>query len=108
MATKNVAEWTNEDVIQWLEESGHSRFKQDFFTHSIDGRALLTLAEEDVRPGIMSVTTIGDIKRLYISIKLLQRDNITTLYELGHIDLFPSTNYYSHQRAEVSNMLLGA
>ncbi|XP_015516316.1 sphingomyelin synthase-related protein 1 isoform X1 [Neodiprion pinetum] len=102
MVTKSVADWTTQDVAIWLEENGHCRFKDAFENvHSIDGRALLTLTEEDLKPEVMSIRCIGDIKRLHISIKQLQRDNITTLYELGQIDLFPSTTYYTHQRQDV-------
>lgn len=103
MSVKKVAEWTIKDVANWLEENGHSCFKDQFENkHFIDGKALLMLTEEDLRPEIMNVDSLGPVKRLYISLKQLQRDNITTLYELGRVDLFPSTSYYTHREQEVS------
>ncbi|XP_048510034.1 ceramide phosphoethanolamine synthase [Athalia rosae] len=102
MGTKNIAEWSTSDVATWLRENGHEHFATAFKEkHLIDGKALLTLTEDDLKPEIMDIDCLGRIKRLSISIKQLQRDNITTLYELGQIDLFPSSNYYSHQRHEI-------
>ena len=102
MPAKNVADWTPEDVSTWLEEMGQGRFSYLFReVHDIDGKALLTLREEDLKSSAMNIKKIGDIKRLYINIKQLQRDNLSLLFELGHIDLFSSTNFYSHQRQEV-------
>ncbi|XP_051166807.1 ceramide phosphoethanolamine synthase-like [Leptopilina boulardi] len=102
MPTKNVTQWTSEDVSIWLEEIGQGRFSHLFrVVHDIDGKALLTLKEEDLKSSAMNIKKIGDIKRLYISIKQLQRDNIALLFELGHIDLFSTTNFYSQQRQEI-------
>lgn len=101
MPTKNVTQWTSEDVSLWLREIGQGRFSHLFHEiHDIDGKALLTIKEEDLKS--MNINKIGDIKRLYISIKQLQRDNIALLFELGHIDLFSTTNFYSQQRPEVN------
>ena len=99
---KNVSEWTSEDVSTWLEEIGQGRFSYLFReVHDIDGKALLTLREEDLKSSVMNIKKIGEIKRLYISIKQLQRDNIPLLFELGHLDLFSSSNFYTQQRPEV-------
>ncbi|XP_012273155.1 sphingomyelin synthase-related 1 [Orussus abietinus] len=100
--TRNVVDWTTQDVATWLEETGNGKFVYQFkILHEIDGKALLSLKEEDLKSQELCIKKIGDMKRLYISIKQLQRDNVSSLYELGLLDLFPSTNFYTQQRNEV-------
>ncbi|XP_034942244.1 sphingomyelin synthase-related 1 [Chelonus insularis] len=98
---KNIVDWTNVDVIKWLEESGHGNCVCYFQAHDIDGKALLTIREEDLKAQGMKIEKIGDIKRLYISIKKLQKENMALLFELGQIDLFSSSNFYSQHRNEL-------
>lgn len=100
MSLKAVSEWTQEDVLLWLDKNGYSEYKELFVRrHEIDGKALLTLREEDLKS--MNIWKIGELKRLSISIKQLQRDNIATLFDLGCIDLYSSNSFYSNQRHEV-------
>ncbi|KOC62817.1 Sphingomyelin synthase-related 1 [Habropoda laboriosa] len=103
MSEKNVAEWTQNDVTEWLSETGHEKFVTLFFDHEIDGKVLLTLKEDDLKLIATNIKKIGDIKRLYISIKQLQRDNMAVLFELGYIDIFPSPNFYNHHKQEMPN-----
>lgn len=100
MSPKNVAEWKVSDVCDWLKELGYDYEITSIFGagNSIDGKALLTLREDDLRS---MVKRIGDVKRLYISIRKLQRDNMSLLLEMGHIDLF-SQNFYSPTKNEVT------
>ena len=100
MSSKPVTDWTREDVQIWLVHNGFSKYAEVFAVeHEIDGKALLTLREEDLK--LMNITKIGDVKRLSISIKQLQRDNIATLFDLGHLDLYSTSSFYSHQRHDV-------
>ncbi|XP_015586258.1 sphingomyelin synthase-related 1 isoform X2 [Cephus cinctus] len=102
MAVKNVIDWTVDDVQEWLKETGNGHFTYLFRDiHAIDGKVLLTMREEDLRSDSVNIRKIGDLKRLAISIKQLQRENVAALYELGYIDLLPSTNFYAHQRHEI-------
>ncbi|OXU18588.1 hypothetical protein TSAR_001820 [Trichomalopsis sarcophagae] len=100
MRPKNVTEWSVNDVVNWLNQTDHgnpdviSRFKD----HEIDGKALLTLREDDLKT--MSGLRIGVIKRLIISIKQLQRENVPLLLELGHIELFPSQNFFTSKNTD--------
>ncbi|XP_017892834.1 sphingomyelin synthase-related 1 isoform X1 [Ceratina calcarata] len=101
MTQDNVIEWIQDDVSKWLTETGHDKFVDLFLDHEIDGKVLLTLKEEDLKQMCTSLQKIGDIKRLYISLKQLQRDNMAVLFELGYIDIFPSSNFYSHHKHEI-------
>ena len=105
MSAKNVTDWTENDVAKWLSEAGHEKFVDLFLDHEIDGKVLLTLKEDDLRSKGMNIKKIGDVKRVYISIKQLQRDNLAVLFELGYVDLFPSSNFYSHQKHEPNSGL---
>lgn len=106
MSEKNIIEWTQKDVTKWLSESGHEKFVDLFFDQEIDGKVLLTLKEDDLKLISMNIKKIGDIKRLYISIKQLQRANMAVLFELGYVDIFPSSNFFSHHKHEVRKKIL--
>lgn len=96
MPAKNVMEWTSNDVRVWLIENNQTEYADLFCMHEIDGKALLTLKEEDLKSDIMNIRKIGAIKRLYLAIKQLQRDNVAALFDLGYVDLFSSPNFYTH------------
>jgi hypothetical protein len=102
MRSKNIIEWSVNDVITWLVQSGHTDtvIIKSFKHHEIDGKALLTLREDDLKA--MTSSTIGVIKRLNISIKQLQRDNVPLLLELGHIELFSTQNLFGPKGNDVS------
>ncbi|XP_076636988.1 sphingomyelin synthase related [Colletes latitarsis] len=101
MPVKNIADWTQSDVTKWLSETGHEKFIDLFLEHEIDGKVLLTLKEDDLKSKGMNIKKVGDIKRLYISIKQIQRDNMAVLFELGFVDLFPTSNFYNHHKQEI-------
>jgi len=97
MSLKNVVEWTSNDVTLWLEKNGFDDYITLFYNHEIDGKVLLTLTEEDLRSDDLNIRKIGVMKKLYLAIKQLQRDNVAALFDLGYMDLFPSPNFYTHQ-----------
>ncbi|XP_078032659.1 sphingomyelin synthase related [Augochlora pura] len=101
MPAKNIADWTQTDVANWLNEIGHEKFSCIFLEQDIDGRALLTLKEEDLKSERMCIKKLGDIKRLCISINQLKRENMAVLFELGYVDLYPSPTFYNHHKQEV-------
>lgn len=105
MSEKSIIEWTQKDVTRWLGETGHEKFIDSFLDQEIDGKVLLTLKEDDLKL-ISKNLTIGDMKRLYINIKQLQRDNMAVLFELGYIDIFPPSNFYNHHKHEVRRKVL--
>lgn len=100
MSLRNVTEWTSSDVKAWLVENGYEEYADLFHSHEIDGKVLLTLKEEDLKSSILNIKKLGAIKKLYLSIKQLQRDNVAVLFDLGYMDLFPSTNFYTHQNKQ--------
>ncbi|XP_029034262.1 sphingomyelin synthase related [Osmia lignaria lignaria] len=101
MTAKNIAEWTQKDVTKWLNDCGHEKFVDSFLYHEIDGKVLLTLKEDDLKLIAVNIHKIGDIKKLYINVKQLQRDNMAVLFELGCVDIFPTPNFYSHHKHEM-------
>ena len=102
MKSKTVSEWTIDDVVTWLSQSGHGDpdIIEKFKEHEIDGKALLILKEDDLKS--MSGFRIGAMKRLYISIKQLQRDNVPLLLELGCLEMFTTQTFLSHKNSDVS------
>jgi len=105
MSLRNVIEWTSSDVKAWLVENGYEEYADLFYFHEIDGRVLLTLKEEDLKSDILNIRKIGVIKKLYLAIKQLQRDNVAVLFDLGYVDLFPSPNFYTQNKHEVKMIL---
>ncbi|XP_066592765.1 ceramide phosphoethanolamine synthase [Prorops nasuta] len=103
--TKNVAEWTIEDVKTWLEESGYGAYGNLFAgRHKIDGKALLMLKEDDLKSEGLNIIVLGDMKRLYISIKQLQRENPVVSLELGYVDSFTAPNFFNHIRHDIPHV----
>lgn len=101
MTLRNVVEWTCSDVKIWLIENGYEEYADLFYFHEIDGKVLLTLKEEDLKSNILNIKKIGAIKKLYLAIKQLQRDNVAVLFDLGYVDLFPSPNFYTQNKHEI-------
>lgn len=102
MKSKNIIEWSVTDVVSWLTQTGHGHefIIQRFEEHEIDGKALLILKEDDLKA--MSGMRIGPLKRLIISIKQLQRDNVPLLLELGYLELFSTQNFFTPKNNDVS------
>lgn len=102
VSPKRVTEWSSKDVAVWLEENQQGEHRHIFLEHMIDGKALLTLREEDLKS--MNITRMGQVKRLFIVIRQLQKENLSSLFELGHVELFPSsTALYAQQKHDVRN-----
>lgn len=54
--SKQVLEWSTEDVGEWLDNRGHSKYVQLLCNvHRIDGKALLLLTENDLRTPPLSI-----------------------------------------------------
>ena len=67
-----VHKWTFADVRVWLKNRGMKHFASDLCDkHKIDGQALLSLTETDVRE-IIGAGCLGDVKRLTLAIRELQ------------------------------------
>ncbi|XP_014208323.1 sphingomyelin synthase-related 1 [Copidosoma floridanum] len=101
MRPKIVTDWSINDVVSWLTQTGHGDLCtiERFREHEIDGKALITLKEDDLKA--MSKLRIGTIKRLIISIRQLQRENATLLLELNYLDFF-TQNFYSPKNNDLT------
>ncbi|XP_054654531.1 sphingomyelin synthase-related protein 1-like isoform X2 [Dunckerocampus dactyliophorus] len=85
MASEHGAStWSCKQVAQWLQEQGFGNYVELLCTqHRLDGPSLLALTEADLRGPPLGLTVLGDIKRLAISLRQLQRQNQSQLEELG-------------------------
>ncbi|MEQ2265266.1 Sphingomyelin synthase- protein 1, partial [Xenotaenia resolanae] len=79
-----VSAWSSNRVAQWLQEEGFGQYVGLLCTqHRIDGLSLLALTEADLRGPPLSLTVLGDIKRLTVALRRLQMENKPELEELG-------------------------
>ncbi|XP_022619304.1 sphingomyelin synthase-related protein 1-like isoform X1 [Seriola dumerili] len=80
----SVSAWTCKQVAQWLQEEGFGEYVELLCTqHRLDGPSLLALTEADLRGPPLGLTVLGDIKRLTLALRRLQRQNQAQLEELG-------------------------
>lgn len=79
-----VSTWNCKKVAQWLQEEGFGEYVELLcIQHRLDGPSLLALTEADLRGPPLGLTVLGDIKRLTLALRRLQRQNQTQLEELG-------------------------
>lgn len=80
----SVIAWNCNHVAQWLQDQGFGQYVEILCTqHRLDGLSLLALTEADLRGPPLGLTVLGDIKRLAIALRRLQRHNQVQLEELG-------------------------
>lgn len=83
VSENSVSAWRCKQVGQWLQSEGFGQYVNLMCTvHRLDGLSLLVLTEADLRSPPLSLTVLGDIKRLTIALHRLQRQNQTLLEEL--------------------------
>ncbi|XP_054717592.1 sphingomyelin synthase-related protein 1-like [Uloborus diversus] len=71
-----VCSWKTDDVKIWLERNNFEQYVTLLCDHhKIDGKALLTLSENDLKLPPLSIQVLGDIKRLAIAIHELRHSN---------------------------------
>ncbi|XP_040905364.1 sphingomyelin synthase-related protein 1-like isoform X2 [Toxotes jaculatrix] len=80
----SVSAWSCKQVAQWLKKEGFGEYVGLLCTqHRLDGVSLLALTEADLRGPPLGLTVLGDIKRLTLAFRRLQRQNQAQLEELG-------------------------
>ncbi|CAL8257270.1 unnamed protein product [Lota lota] len=80
----SVSSWNCKQVAGWLRTEGFGEYVQLLCTqHRLDGTSLLALTEADLRGPPLGLTVLGDIKRLALAVRRLQRQNQSQLEELG-------------------------
>ncbi|XP_069570119.1 sphingomyelin synthase-related protein 1-like [Brachyistius frenatus] len=84
LSEDSVIAWSCKQVAQWLQEEGFGQYVELLCTdHRLDGPSLLALTEADLRGPPLGLTVLGDIKRLAIALRRLQRQNQAQLEDLG-------------------------
>ncbi|KAF7219880.1 sphingomyelin synthase-related protein 1-like [Nothobranchius furzeri] len=80
----SVSSWSCDQVARWLRHEGFGEYVEQMCTqHRLDGLSLLALTEADLRCPPLSITILGDIKRLTVALHRLQNQNQSQLEELG-------------------------
>nr|XP_028584355.1 sphingomyelin synthase-related protein 1 [Podarcis muralis] len=80
-----IQRWSTRHVAKWLKEEGFCEYVDILCDkHRLDGITLLTLTEYDLRSPPLEIKVLGDIKRLMLSIRKLQKHHIEVLEELGY------------------------
>ncbi|KAM9462565.1 sphingomyelin synthase-related protein 1 [Clarias gariepinus] len=80
----NVRSWTVKQVGRWLRDEGFGDYVELLCNkHRLDGTSLLTLTEFDLRSPPLELKVLGDIKRLMLCVRKLQKQNADVLEELG-------------------------
>ncbi|KAM9804382.1 sphingomyelin synthase-related protein 1-like [Neosynchiropus ocellatus] len=81
---ESVNTWTCKRVAQWLQDEGFGEYEGLLCTqHRLDGLSLLALTEADLRGPPLGLTVLGDIKRLTIALRRIQKQNQAQLEALG-------------------------
>lgn len=84
LSEDGVSAWSCKQVAQWLQEEGFGSYVELLcIQHRLDGISLLALTEADLRGPPLGLTVLGDIKRLTLALRRLQRQNQAQLEELG-------------------------
>ncbi|XP_056655539.1 sphingomyelin synthase-related protein 1 isoform X2 [Monodelphis domestica] len=80
-----IRRWTTRHVATWLKDEGFLEYVDILCNkHRLDGLTLLTLSEYDLRSPPLEIKVLGDIKRLMLSIRKLQKVHIDVLEEMGY------------------------
>ncbi|XP_055620209.1 ceramide phosphoethanolamine synthase-like [Toxorhynchites rutilus septentrionalis] len=92
----SVINWTRENVVEWARKDSLSRIVIECIVkEDIDGKCLLTLCENDIknlREKYAYTLTLGDMKRFWFSVRVIQKQNATTLAYLGILSVGSGTN----------------
>ena len=89
MSKPSVTNWSCEDVRKWMIKSGFSEYAELFcYHHKIDGEALLSLQEADLRQPPLKIDILGDIKRISLAIQKLQEKSFEERHKYHREDEF--------------------
>ncbi|KAL6478472.1 hypothetical protein MHYP_G00143070 [Metynnis hypsauchen] len=68
--------WSTEQVSHWLKDQGFGQYVDLLCVkHRLDGAGLLSLTENDLRSPPLQLPLLGDIKRLTLALRSLQRQH---------------------------------
>lgn len=78
-----VEGWSSKQVAGWLRDQGFREYVDLLCSkHRLDGASLLCLTETDLRSPPLELKVLGDIKRLMLAVRRLQRQH-TALMQSG-------------------------
>lgn len=100
MGDTNVVNWTEKDVQQWAkrEQIDDTILKRCIIGEGLDGKCMLALNESDVRDLCERHNLrMGHSKHFWIATRLLQRENHTSLVNLGLVE-----NHHQHHQQNVA------
>ncbi|KAK5646436.1 hypothetical protein RI129_004900 [Pyrocoelia pectoralis] len=90
-----VVDWSISDTEKWLKKEGLN--SNTIFTlcvtHQMSGKYFLALTEQDFTAEPLNQLMLSQRKCLYIAVKLLQRENHSSLISLGLLELPPVSLY---------------
>lgn len=82
-----VSGWTSDQSVEWARRQHLNAVVCDCVRdEQLDGRCLLSLAERDIRDlrdTYGYALKVSDIKRFWVAVRALQRDNIASLVSMG-------------------------
>lgn len=97
MNESNAALWDKTQVEEWLLREGFSFSVVDLLIENdVNGKCLLALNENDFNIEPLSKLTLGERKLLYISVRTLQRENHSSMIDLGLVDQPAVSLYTTH------------
>lgn len=87
MADNAVADWTSAQCIDWARRKHLNSIVAECIQHEdLDGRCLLALSEcdiRDLRDKYGYNMKISDIKRFWMAVRSVQRENVASMVDLG-------------------------
>lgn len=72
-SANDLQSWSMGDVTVWLEGEGLGHLVEVFKQHRIDGKVLLAMTEGDLRSPPLSLSCLGDIKKISMALDKLRR-----------------------------------
>ncbi|KAK6171110.1 hypothetical protein SNE40_019367 [Patella caerulea] len=90
----DVLKWSCDDVANWLKEGGFDEYVPLLCEqHKVDGIALLSLTEDDLKNPPLQIPIFGHLKKLSIKLSALKRENTAALRTLGVTNNGVDENY---------------
>lgn len=105
-----VLTWSREQCVEWcLRKHLSKAIATCIMEEDLDGKCLLALTEldiRDMRDKYGYKLRISDIKRFLIAVRILQRDNVSDLAELGLDSGFSSTTTQSITSSAINSTVM--
>ncbi|XP_052001743.1 sphingomyelin synthase-related protein 1-like isoform X2 [Xyrauchen texanus] len=82
-----VEGWSSKQVASWLKEQGFCEYVDLLCSkHRLDGASMLCLSETDLRSPPLELKVLGDIKRLMLAVRRLQRQHTALSYLVSEVN----------------------